>query len=71
MRDGRLGASLTGETKRPQGVLLLLAHATLVVVVFVVVAQHVQDAVRHQVADLAIDRVAELVGLRRGASDTR
>ena len=58
-------ASLTGKPKRPKGVLLVLAHSALVIFVFVIVAKDVQDAVRHQIPDLSMDRVTELLGLHR------
>ena len=55
-----LAPVLADEAKRPQGLLLASAHARAVGFGFVVVAEHVQDPVGDQVADLAVRRVAKL-----------
>src|SRR5207247_11414771 len=47
-------AVLADEAKRPQGLLLASAHACAIGVGLVVVAEHMQDPVGDQVADLAI-----------------
>src|SRR6266567_1553788 len=61
--DAAVEASLTGEAKRRERLLLFLAHDAALGLFLVVVAEHVQYAVGGQVGHLAVDRVAVLVRL--------
>src|SRR5260370_33463085 len=64
-----VGASLTGEAKGPEGLLLAVTHPAAVFDFFVVIAEHVQDSVGHEVADLPIDRVPEVLRLGDGRGE--
>src|SRR5215216_7337179 len=61
------GEALAGEPKGRERLLLALAHAAALRLLLVVVAKHVQDAVRHQVGELALQGVAKISGLSESA----